>query len=102
MMIPKLGTAEAPQNPVRPAGTESGSEQPPAQSDATLLAPEQPAVEPVAAQPANSEPDGQALETLNSEPAAPADEQELGVTEPGPPANPPDDLDAPLAKPPLF
>lgn len=102
MMLPEPDAAEAPQNPIRQTGTESGLEQLSDGTHDTALAPTQPAVEPVAAQPLTSAPRSQALDTLSSESAPRADEQDMEVTEPAPQAGQPDEGDARLAKPPLF
>lgn len=56
MMLPEPDAAEAPQNPIRQTDTESGLEQLSDGTHDTALAPTQPAVEPVAAQPLTSAP----------------------------------------------
>lgn len=97
MMLPEPDAAEAPQNPIRQTDTESGLEQLSDGTHDTALAPTQPAVEPVAAQPLTSAP-----HTLSSESAPRADEQDMEATEPAPQAGQPYEGDARLAKPPLF
>jgi hypothetical protein len=100
--LPEPDAAEAPQNPIRQTGTESGLKQLSDGTHDTALAPTQPAVEPVTGQPLTSAPDSQALDTLSSESAPRADAQDTAVAEPAPQAGQPDEGDAQPAKPPLF